>query len=197
MLFRSLVFMLNGSNTNISWALSDVFIEKGADIDYIDGNGNTLLMMAIYNQHITAAFRLIECGVDVNKKNNEGETPLQLAKKCYNDALCMFLKENGAEGDCEAGNMDLNNFSRITSNAFASISEDNRDNITTALYLSKKLISQVDTDDDDEIRCISNIFYSAMMNDKRYQVIDICMDYGIDFTAPIHSGGIVTCLRDE
>lgn len=192
-----LVFMLNGSNTNISWALSDVFIEKGADIDYIDGNGNTLLMMAIYNQHITAAFRLIECGVDVNKKNNEGETPLQLAKKCYNDALCMFLKENGAEGDCEAGNMDLNNFSRITSNAFASISEDNRDNITTALYLSKKLISQVDTDDDDEIRCISNIFYSAMMNDKRYQVIDICMDYGIDFTAPIHSGGIVTCLRDE
>lgn len=191
------VFMLNGSNTNISWALSDVFIEKGSDTDYIDENGNTLLMTAIYNHHITAAFRLIECGIDVNKGNNEGKTPLNLAKECYNDALCMFLKENGADGDYEAGNMDLNNFSRITSNAFASISEDNRDNTSTALYLAKKLISQVDTDDDDEIKCISNIFYSAMMNDKKYQVIDICMDYGIDFTAPLHIGGTVTCLRDE
>lgn len=191
-----LVFMLNNSNKNISWALSGVFIEKGADIDYIDGNGNTLLMTAIYNHHISAAFRLVTCGIDVNKENNEGKTPLQLAKECYNEALCMFLKENGAEGEYDACNMDLNNLSRITSNAFASISEDNRDDIT-ALYLAKKLISQVDTDDDDEIKCISNIFYSAMVSDKKYQVIDICMDYGIDFTSPVHSGGNVTCLRDE
>lgn len=191
------VFMLNGNNTNISWALSDIFIEKGADTSYIDENGNTLLMTAIYNHHITAAFSLIKCGIDVNKGNNEGKTPLQLAKERYNDALCMVLKENGAEGECEACNMDLNNLSRITSNAFASISENERDNISAALYLAKKLISQVDTDDDDEIKCISNIFYSSMLNDKKYQVIDICMDYGIDFTAPVHSGGAVTCLRDE
>lgn len=192
-----LVRMLNGSNTNSSWALTDIFLEKGADTNYIDENGNTLLIMAICNRHMTAALKLIEAGTDVNCSNNEGRTPLVLAEHLYSEALCMALKEHGAEGTCSLCNMDLNNLARITSNAFASFSEDEMDNKSIALYLARKLVEQVDTDDDDDMKCLSGIFYNALANDKECEVIDICYKGGIDFTAPVHSGGSVTCLRDE
>lgn len=208
-----LALMLHNNNSNCSWALTGVFLEKGADTDYIDENGNTLLMTAISNRHITAAFRLMECGEAanmvspppvgrrnmVNKENNEGKTPIQLADYFRNDALCMALKEHGAEQsvDIEASRMDMGNFSRITSNAFASCSVDERDPISAALYLAKKLIERVDPDDDDDMKCLSNILYSALLNDEKCQVLDLCRDAGIDFTEPICSGGSVTCLRDE
>lgn len=192
-----LVRMLNGSNTNSSWALTDIFLEKGADTNYIDENGNTLLIMAICNRHMTAALKLIEAGTDVNCSNNEGRTPLVLAEHLYSEALCMALKEHGAEGTCSLCNMDLNNLARITSNAFASFSEDEMDNKSIALYLARKLVEQVDTDDDDDMKCLSGIFYNALANDKGCEVLDICYKCGIDFTAPVHSGGSVTCLRDE
>ena len=192
-----LVCMLNGSNTNSSWALADIFLEKGADTGYIDGDGNTLLMMAVSNRHMTAALSLIEKGADVNCRNNSGKTPLMLAESQYSEALCMALKEHGAEGTCSLCSMDLNNLARITGTAFASFSEDEMDNKSIALYLAKKLVERVDTDDDDDMKCLSGIFYNALANDKGCEVLDICKEGGIDFTVPVHSGGSVTCLRDE
>ena len=191
------VHMLKSNNTNGSWALTDIFMEKGADTSYIDENGNTLLMVAIYNRHMTAALRLIEAGIGINQKNSEGKSPLNLAHDYYNEALCMALKEHGAEGECELCNMDMANLGRITNNAFASVSEDEMDNKSIALYLTKKLIERADVDDDDDMKCISGIFYSALNGGRGIEVLDILKENGVDFTVPVHSGGSVTCLRDE
>lgn len=174
-------------------------LDKG-DIDINAHNDKKLTPLYIavtQNNNIMIAELLIEAGADVNCSNNEGRTPLVLAENLYSEALCMALKEHGAEGTCSLCNMDLNNLARITSNAFASFSEDEMDNKSIALYLARKLVEQLDTDDDDDMECLSGIFYNALANDKGCEVLDICYKGGIDFTAPVHSGGSVTCLRDE
>ena len=190
--------MLYGENTNCSWALTNVFLEKGAATDFIDENGNTLLLTAIKKRHITAALKLMEkCGSMVNAANNDGQTPMQLAKDSYQEELCMALKDHGATQPCDNARMDMNNLSRITSNAFARFSDDERDYMSMALYLAQKLIRQADTDDDDDMKQIMNIMQNALSHEENCQILDICHKAGIEFTAPIHSGGSVTCLRDK
>lgn len=190
-----LVLMLHSDYSNCSWALTDIFLERGAETDYIDEKGNTLLLTAIVKRHMTAAFRLAENSSLVNQANEEGRTPLSIAMDYRNEALCMVLKEHGAEGDCDIIRLDMNNFARITSNAFAIPSND-IDKITPALYLAKRLIRQIDTDDDDELYCILGILHNAFNNDKDCRVLDLCKEAGIDFTMPIHRSGEVKCLRD-
>lgn len=192
-----LVLMLQGQNSNRSYALTKVFLEKGAETDYVDEKGNTLLLTAIHNHHLTAALRLAERGDMVNTPNADGETPMQAANNMRNTGLCMALKDYGSTEDCDAGRMDMANFSRITSNAFASVSDEEKDNLSVALYLAKKLIERIDTDDDDDMEHLSGILYNALMNDEKCQVLDLCRDAGIDFTAPIHRRGSVFCLRDN
>ncbi len=185
-------------NQNCSWALTEVFLEKGAETDAIDENGNTLLLTAIKNRHITAALRLMEsCPSMVNTANNDGRTPLQLAKESYQDELCMALKDHGATEDYDIPRMDMNNLSRITSNAFARFSEDEKDPMGMALYLAQKLLKQLDPDDDDDMVYILNIMQNALFQDNDCQLLDMCQKAGFDFTAPIHSGGSITCLRDK
>lgn len=191
-----LVCLLKNSNTNISWALTEILLEKGADTGYIDENGNTLLMMAIYNRHMTAALSLIKAGIGINQENNEGITPLKLAGNYHNEAICMALKEQGAEGECKTLNIDLSNLARITSNAFASYSEDEMDNKSIALYLAENLVKKIDIDDDDDLNCLLGIFYNALSGSKECEVLDICHNAGIDFTMPVYRSGSVTCIRD-
>lgn len=192
-----LALMLQGQNSNCSHALTGVFLEKGAETDYVDEKGNTLLLTALHNRHLTAALRLAERGGMVNTANTDGETPMQAAKKLYNEGLCMALKDYGSTEDCDADRIDMANLSRITSNAFASFSVEERDNLGVALYLAKKLIARIDTDDDDDMEHLSSILYNALLNDEGCQILDLCRNAGIDFTAPIHSRGSVFCLRDK
>lgn len=196
--FTPFVLMLKESKSKYSWALTDVFLEKGAKTDYVDEKGNTLLMMAILNRHMTAALRLAEDGGMVNTANSDGETPMMAAKKLYNDGLCMALKDYGSEEDCDASRMDMANLSRITSNAFASFSDEDPDNMGIALYLTKKLVSGIDEDDDDDMEYLSGIMYNVLTKDDACcKVLDIIKNADISFTMPIHSGGSVYCLRDR
>lgn len=192
-----LALMLQGQNTSCSWALTGVFLEKGAETDYVDEKGNTLLLTAIRNGHMTAALKLAGCGDMVNAANADGVTPMQAAERMYNEGLCMALKDSGAQEDCAACRMDMANLSRITGNAFAGVSEDNRDRISIAHYLLKKLISRMDTDDDDDMGCLARVMHNALMNDETCQTLDICREADIDFVEPIHSGSSVFCLRDK
>lgn len=58
--FTPLVRILSNSyNSDYTWSLPEVFLEKGAETDYVDENGNTLLMMAARNNHMTAALALM------------------------------------------------------------------------------------------------------------------------------------------
>lgn len=189
------VRMLYSDYVNCSWALTDVFLEKGAETDYVDENGNTLLLTAIFKRHMTAAFRLAENSSQINQANQDGKTPLSVAMNYRNEALCMLLKEHGAEGDCDIIRLDVNNFARITSNAFALPSND-MDKITPALYLAKRLLRQIDTDDDDELSCILGILHNALNSDKDCRLLDLFHEADIDFVMPIHRSGDVQCLRD-
>lgn len=192
-----LVSILQGENTNLSWALTETLLKKGARTDYVDEEGNTLLLTAIHKRHLTAALLLAKYDGMINTANAAGETPMQAATKIYNEGLCMALKDAGANEECEASRMNMANLSRITSNAFASFSDDEKDKISIALYLAKKLIARIDPDDDDDMESLEGIMHNALTNDDKCQVLDLCHEAGIDFTMPIHSRGSVFCLRDK
>ncbi len=51
----------------------------GIDLNSIDLNGNTPLLLAIQGKHLNVAHLLIRAGADVNHANTLGQTPLQLA----------------------------------------------------------------------------------------------------------------------
>lgn len=191
------VLLLKGENSNHSCVLTEVFLEKGAEIDYIDEKGNTLLLIAIHNRHMTAALKLAECSGMINMANAKGETPMQAAKNIYNEGLQIALKDYGAEEDCDAAKMNMANLSRITSNAFAGFSDEGRDSICIALYLAKKLTEKIDPDDDDDLEYLTGILNNALVNDEQCQVLEVFYNAGIDFTMPIHSRGTVFCLRDK
>lgn len=212
--------MLGHDNTNVSYALSGVLLEKGADMAGEDEEGNSLLMTAIRKNHMTAAMKLMENRDLVNKKSKEGRTPLHLAAERSNTGLCMALLDKGADKTVQdaagrtpkdialegysaelkqffdTGRMKLDTLSRLTGNAFAGYSPEERDGISLALYLARKLVREVDTDDDEEIYLVLNILYNALLHDEKCQVLDIIKDAGIDFTAPVHRGGSVECIRD-
>lgn len=192
-----LVLLLHRDDSNCSSVLTDVFLERGAKMDYVDEDGNTLLMTAIKKRHMTAALRLMEYPELVNQPDKDGKTPMQCAENSYNEGICMALKDHGATPSSGITRMDMNNLSRITSNAFAGVSKENMDHLGPALYLARTLIRQIDPDDDDDMRCITNIFYSALMNDEKCQVLDMCQEAGIGFTDVFSEGGSTTCLRDK
>lgn len=184
-------------SSNFSWALTGIFLEKGAATDYIDENGNTLLMMSLRNNHMTAALMLMEqCSDMVNTANKDGITPIQHAVDWSNDAIYLALIDHGAVPP-EPKRMDINYLSQITSNSFCRTSREERDGISIALYLTRKLISQIDVDDDDELGHITDILHNALVSDKDYQVLDACKEAGLDFTIPIHFHGSIFCLRDK
>lgn len=214
-----LEYLLYGENTNYSWALTEIFIKKGADTERTDSEGNSLLMTAIKNNHITAALQLMQKKELPHIENHEGKTPLHLAVQRHNLGLCMALLESGAENTADkngktpkdyamedydgerktfftSGRMEPATLSRYASNAFAEYSPESRDGISMALYLSKKLIREIDTDDDEELSYILGILYNGLLYDEKCQLLDLCRDAGIDFVLPIYRGGSVTCIRD-
>ncbi len=196
--FTPLVCMLcSSSHSSYSYTLTELFLEKGADTSYMDDNGNTLLLLALKNNHITAALQLMtHCPELVNVPDREGTTPFQQVSGWNNEGLCMALADHGASSP-DTRPLPLSELSRITSNAFGMASEEEPDGITLALYLTEKLIRQIDPDDDDELGYITGILHNALVSDKSYRVLDVCQKEGLDFTAPIHFHGSVTCLRDE
>lgn len=192
-----LELIITEQDSSYSWVLAETFIEKGAAVNYVDEDGDTLLMIALKRHHITAALKLMEYSEMVNQSNKEGKTPLQWAADCHNEGFCIALKDYGAEDDIALPTLDLGNLSRIAGNAFAGCSGENKDSISMGLFLTKKLIERIDIDDDDEIKYISDIFYNALHTEEGCGIIDLCKDAGIDFIAPVYSGSSVTCLRDE
>lgn len=212
--------MLGHDNANVSCALSGVLLDKGADTAGTDEEGNSLLMTAIRKNHMTAAMKLMEKRELVNRKNNEGKTPLHLAAERSSTELCMALLEKGADKTVpdasgrtpkdivlggynmelkqffDTGRMKLDTLSRLTANAFAGYSPEERDRLAPALYLAGRLVREVDTDDDEELSLVLSILYNALLYDENCQVLDIIKDAGIDFTSPVHRGGSVECIRD-
>ena len=181
--------------SSYTWPLAEVFLDKGAATGYMDEDGNTLLMMARRNGHNTAALQLIQrCPEMINTANKNGITPLQHAVEYGNQAMYLALKDHGAEPSAQ---MELFPLRQITSNLFAHIGNDNMDGLSIALYMTDKMIRQIDPDDDDEIGEVRDILHNALISDKDAHVLDACKDGGIDLTMPLHYSGQIFCLRDE
>ena len=179
------------------WPLVSVFLEKGASTDYVDEDGNTLLMMALQNRHRTAAILLMErCPEMINVANKKGTTPIQHAISFRNQAMYIALKDHGA-APADDSAMEMFPLSQVISNAFADVHENDKDGRSLAMYLAKKLIQQADPDDDDEVGEVTNILHNALMGDSEASILDVLKQSGFDFTMPVHYHGRLLCLRDE
>lgn len=79
-----------------SFAMAQLMVDHGAKIDEMDSEGNTLLHLWCGAQQpkLKMVEFLIKQGLDVNAKNNAGETPL----RCSEDSALManYLLEHGA-----------------------------------------------------------------------------------------------------
>lgn len=182
-------------SSGYTWPLTEIFLEKGADTGYVDEDGNTLLMMARKNNHVTAAMKLMkQCPEMVNAADGQGMTPIVHAAEYRNQAMYIALKDHGAS---PAPQMDLFPLEQITSNCFGNVSSDNKDSLSLALYMTGKLIKQLDPDDEDELGEITGILHNALVSDPEAHVLDACREAGIDFTASLHYHGEILCLRDE
>ena len=54
-------------------------LAQGARTDYVDADGNTLLMLAAKRHHVTAVAALLAAGLDANARNAAGDTALSIA----------------------------------------------------------------------------------------------------------------------
>ncbi len=183
--------------SSYTWPLTEIFLEKGAKTDYVDEDGNTLLMLARRNGHITGALQLMKsCPELLDVENKAGINPVRHAVEYRNMAMYFALLEHGAAKVPDAC-MELFPLSQITSNAYSGISDDNRDALSMALYLTAKMITRMDPDDEDEVGEISELLHNGLIADKEGHLLDVCRDMKIDFTMPVYYRGEMFCLRDE
>ena len=97
---EDLLFKIAKKDINVPTNLSlhlvlDSLIEKGADVNATDDNGQTPLHLALHNEHPEMAKLLIKKGADVNAKNKWGDTPLHLVLD--NPEIAKLLIEHGAD----------------------------------------------------------------------------------------------------
>ena len=65
----------------------------GMPVNLSDHKGNTLLMLASYNNNIETTQMLVDFGAQVNKKNDRGQTPLAgVCFKGYKDIVKILVK---------------------------------------------------------------------------------------------------------
>jgi ankyrin repeat protein len=76
-------------------------VENGADVNLLNYDGNTPLLMAIEQQNLEIIQYLVENGADVNLENGDRYTPLLMAIEQQNLEIIQYLVENGADVNLE------------------------------------------------------------------------------------------------
>lgn len=189
-----LVEMLMAGNRSISYSLIDAFLEKGADCGFVDEDGDTLLHIAIKNRHFTAALRLIN-RENAGVANKAGITPLKLSETNCCEGSRIALKDKSGACDMMRDFGNLRKLSNTISNTFAFGNEI--DGLGIALYLAERFIKSVDSDDDDEMSCVADLFFNALNREGNCSILDMCAASKISFTEKYVNSGEVWCLRDE
>lgn len=78
-------------------AMLDYLLDAGADPDYADDGGHSVLHYAALGGCIEIVARLIACGAALNRENSHGTTPLGLASEGRERAACAeLLSRHGA-----------------------------------------------------------------------------------------------------
>ena len=82
-----------------SYYIVEYLVEQGADVNYTDPNGSSLLMLiASENSANTIAYceLFVENGADIHHKNKDGYAALDVATRQGNLGVVKYLLENGA-----------------------------------------------------------------------------------------------------
>ncbi len=72
-------------------------LDRGADIDAMDGGGRTALVLSISRGHTALAKFLIERGANINAKGYDGFCPVYAAVQKNNAAVALLLLAKGAD----------------------------------------------------------------------------------------------------
>ena len=94
------LLLVQGTNHTItpSLALTPVLIEMGADVNHVDEDGNTALLLQADNYCFKDTMKaLIKAGADVNARNKYGNTPLHLTLTSGNCEIARLLIKKGAD----------------------------------------------------------------------------------------------------
>ena len=79
------------------WDIVKLFFENGFDSNKKDDSGNNALHRAVHSKLVSLALEFILKRVDVNAKNNEGQSPLDIAHNCCEEDMVSMLKRYGAK----------------------------------------------------------------------------------------------------
>jgi ankyrin repeat protein len=71
-------------------------VESGADIEHLDDNGDTALLIAIRQDNHRLATHLVNLGADVNAETRDGQSALSLARSLGLGELISQLQRQGA-----------------------------------------------------------------------------------------------------
>ena len=78
--------------------LTPVLIEKGADVNRVDNEGNTaLLLHAEWSCDRAVIKAMLKAGYDINARNSDGNTVLHFAVKNRSSETAVFLIKKGAD----------------------------------------------------------------------------------------------------
>jgi len=71
-------------------------LDKGANIDFRDDDGNTVLINAAQMGHTEVVKLLLDKGANIDAKNNNGQTALYIAELSSEDETAKLLRARGA-----------------------------------------------------------------------------------------------------
>lgn len=92
--------LLESAAKHDKWSV-EYYLEKGADIDYRNENGETALLWAASGGNEEMVKFLIEKGADVNSSDNTGKTVLMEAVEYGHFGTVRSLIKNGADVDAK------------------------------------------------------------------------------------------------
>ena len=96
----------NDEEEEVDLNFVDNLLESGADINFSDKHGQTILHEVARGWHLDVMKFMLEKGGDINKSDNYGRTPLHLAAAVDYPDMVEYLVQNGADMSrktCEEG----------------------------------------------------------------------------------------------